>query len=125
MSDLQAYEVNPCTVDLVALALKQRHRIDQCPSCKGPRIWSLTKPEARCFRCNRYEKGVKVKRSHRLRCDECHRAFDCQGLKKRYCPKCEQIPAFQRRSNGLKAKGQSEPPTTKKGRLLRPDLDVI
>jgi hypothetical protein len=81
--------IDPRVENHVAVALDQRFRIDACPSCGGPRVYSKTKPLARCFACgDRTELNVVAQPSRKVKCDQC-RKFFWSVVAYAICPACK------------------------------------
>ena len=81
-------ELNPITVDLITVALKQGHTVTACPACSGPEIHSLTRPVAKCFRCFRYRETESVQEPpRRMKCQRCKKFFKSR-VDYKTCPDC-------------------------------------
>jgi hypothetical protein len=80
-------------------AVKEKHRVDQCPSCGGPRVYSKIHPEARCFRCaERFElsHATTLKPSFR-RCSLCRKQnMAGRSLTATLCVECLRLSSHER-----------------------------
>lgn len=72
-------------------AKKARHRVDACPECGGPRVYSRISPKARCFRC---ATGFDLSHTTTLkpsirRCKLCRKQnMAGRPIKNDYCAEC-------------------------------------
>ena len=83
----------------VGAAVKQGYRIEPCPVCGGPEIFSKIQPKSRCFRCGalREHMAVKQHKTSWRRCALCNKpAMAGISLDRRYCAKCQSLSDHER-----------------------------
>ncbi len=86
-------------LEAVARAQAQGHRIDQCPKCGGTRVYSKSRPEARCFSCcERFElTHVTTKRSSFRKCELCRKPkMSGRSVNATLCATCAGLSSHER-----------------------------
>lgn len=85
--------------DAVMRAMAAGHRMDNCPDCGGPRVFSKIRPEARCFRCAKpFElTHVVTKKSSFRKCELCRKPnMAGRSMNSTLCAKCAGMSANER-----------------------------
>ena len=93
--------VDPRVTDAVAVAQRQRFRIDCCLVCFGPRVYSKVQPRARCLACGRItDLRVTQRAERRVKCETCGKFF-VSRVAYLACPRCKALKAARQ---GIDAK---------------------
>jgi hypothetical protein len=94
------YPLRPEVQDQLAVAMKQKFRVEACETCGGPRVFSKRDPiRSRCLRCGRVYLTVAAKpQTSFRRCAFCgEQKMTGRPMRATLCLTCSKLPLAERK----------------------------